>query len=388
MNISIDNCEKIVRSVLKRLGDLDVGRLPKKSAASVMMVEGRMFALMQAGEAISESEHNVLHLDGTKLKFEEIGSFQVVTDSGSYTFGIEDIISGEAKTYFDTFRELLTEAATMLVAPQDCDHKVNTLVSSIKNVMTDRCATNASFVDELKTWRNEVLPLVIENYNDLPDSEKEKLTHVNHLFCSIHVIHNLGIYAEGAVKDWEKIAAVLSQHGGFQTSNSRTYDILYEISKLCSYTHGNQRNGKASEWRAYLEKHNTNNHIISFLHHRFNVYFVLGGAVYFRRHQIKEFLATLNTDNFLHTSILSDIDNKLYVAAFRALAIFNKLITGPIYRKIEEKGHIFELNKMWLELKILLERCSQNSTPLLDGEILLSDVQVTKVETFYELFRS
>ena len=64
--------------------------------------------------------------------------------------------------------------------------------------------TNASFVDELKTWRNEVLPLGIENYNDLPDREKEKPTQVNHLFCSIHVIHNLGIYAEGAVKDWEK----------------------------------------------------------------------------------------------------------------------------------------------------------------------------------------
>ena len=43
---------------------------------------------------------------------------------------------------------------------------------------------------------------------------------------------------------------------------------------------------------------------------------------------------------------------------------------------------------MWLELKILLERCSQNATPLLDGEILLSDVQVTKDEIFDELFRS
>ena len=48
-------------------------------------------------------------------------------------------------------------------------------------------------MDELKTWKNEVLPLVIDNYNDLPDSEKENLAHVNYLFCSIHVIHNLGI---------------------------------------------------------------------------------------------------------------------------------------------------------------------------------------------------
>ena len=62
MNVSIDNCEKIVRSVLKRSGNLDVGCLPKKSAASVMMVEGRMLALMQAGEAISESENITFYI--------------------------------------------------------------------------------------------------------------------------------------------------------------------------------------------------------------------------------------------------------------------------------------------------------------------------------------
>ena len=104
--------------------------------------------------------------------------------------------------------------------------------------------------------------------------------------------------------------------------------------KFQSFVHTHMERQKASEWRAYLDKHNTKNYVFSFLHHRFNIYFVLGGAEYFHRHQIKEFIATVNTDNFLHTSILSDINKKLYVAAFRALGIFNKLITGPIYRKI------------------------------------------------------
>ena len=84
---------------------------------------------------------------------------------------------------------------------------------------------------------------------------------------------------------------------------------------------------------------------------------------------------------------MSDIDNKLYLAAFRALGIFNKLVTGPIYRKIEEEGHIFKLNTMWLELKILLERCSQNAYPLIDGEVLLSNVKISKDEIYHELFK-
>ena len=98
-----------------------------------------------------------------------------------------------------------------------------------------------------QTWRNDILPKVIDNFNDLPDEEKEKLTWINHLFSSIHVVHNLGLYAESAVKEWEKIAAVLSRHGGFQSSNSHTYDILFEISELCSYTHSDQKNGKTKE---------------------------------------------------------------------------------------------------------------------------------------------
>ena len=322
MNVSVHNCGNVIRSVLKRLGNLNVGHLPKKSAASIMMVESCMLALMQAGEAIAESESNVLHLDGTKLNFEEIGSFQVVTDSGAYTFGIEDMMSGEAQWYFETFRDILKEASALLTSPQECEGKASVMLATIKNVMTDRCATNASFVEQLKSWRNEVLPTVIDNFDDLSDEEKVTLTRLNHLFCSIHVVHNSGIYSENAVKEWEKIAAVLSRHGGFQSSDSRTYDMLFKISKLCSYTHGDQRNGKAKEWRAYLENNNLPNKIISILHHRFNVYFVLGGAVYFHRNHLKDLLTTLGSDNFLLTSILSDIDNKLYLAAFRSFGYF------------------------------------------------------------------
>ncbi len=58
----------------------------------------------------------------------EVSSFQVVTDSGAYTFGIEDMISCEAKTYVDTFRDILIEAAELLVPTAQQEAKVNTLL--------------------------------------------------------------------------------------------------------------------------------------------------------------------------------------------------------------------------------------------------------------------
>lgn len=192
MNLSVRNCEKVIRAVLEKLTNIEVDRLPTKSVASRLMVESRILAQMQVADAMIEGQHNVLHMDGTNYNFEEKGSFQVVTPSGSYTMSVEDMLSGEAECYLDTFRNVLHEMASLLVEPEEVEVKVAHLVASIKSLMTDRVVTNKSFCDQLKQWRENVLPLAIENYANLPDSEKSKIATINHVFCGLHVIHNLG----------------------------------------------------------------------------------------------------------------------------------------------------------------------------------------------------
>ena len=49
-----------------------------------------------------------------------------------------------------------------------------------------------------------------------------------------------------------------SSHGGFKTTNTRAHDILFEISKLLSYSHADQKSGKADQWRGYLRKNTKN----------------------------------------------------------------------------------------------------------------------------------
>ena len=106
-NVSVENCGEIIKNVLEKLGGKRVGRLPKKSSAAEMMVEAQIISKMQVCDAMLASTNNVLHTDGTKCKFSEIGSYQVATDSGSYTLGIEEMLSGEASTYMETFRRLI-----------------------------------------------------------------------------------------------------------------------------------------------------------------------------------------------------------------------------------------------------------------------------------------
>ena len=275
MNVGVRNCEKVIRTVLEKLGKRGIDRLPTKSVASMMMVESRLLAQIQTTEAMLSGNRNALHLDGTKLRFEELGSFQVVTESGSYSMSVEDMLSGEGECYYDTFRDVLTEMVGLIVPDNQVEQKVREQLFSIKNIMTDRAITNKTFVDHLSSWRSDILPFVIEKFDDLPDDEKAKFTRMNHLFCGLHMVHNMGLYAETAMREWLKIVCFTEKHGGFTTSNSRVYDLLFEISKLCSYTHGDQRNGKAPYWEAALDKKGHTNKITSFLHHRFNAYFVL-----------------------------------------------------------------------------------------------------------------
>ena len=76
----------------------------KKVLQQQMLVEIEALSKMQVFEEIEKGDQNILPIDGTKYNFEETGGFQVSTGSGgSYTLGLENMRSGEAQTYLDTF---------------------------------------------------------------------------------------------------------------------------------------------------------------------------------------------------------------------------------------------------------------------------------------------
>ena len=64
---------------------------------------------------------------------------------------------------------------------------------------------NSSFFNKFKHWREEIIPFLVKNFNMFLNPEKEKISNMHHVFCGLHVIHNLGTYAEKAIYEWEKI---------------------------------------------------------------------------------------------------------------------------------------------------------------------------------------
>ena len=61
---------------------------------------------------------------------------------------------------------------------------------------------NSSFFYKFQHWREEIIPFVVENFSMLPNTEKKKkkkISNMHHVFCGLHVIHNLGKYTEQAI---------------------------------------------------------------------------------------------------------------------------------------------------------------------------------------------
>ena len=160
-------------------------------------------------------------------------------------------------------------------------------------------------------------------------------------------------------------------HGGFKgTQKSRPYNLLSEVLKLLSKSHGDQKNGKVDEWQAYLKTNKLQNFIVSFLHHRFNIFFLIGGAYYYHKDSIVDFLPSQDSENFHLQSIREDIDDVVFLDSSRALRIIEKLISGPLFRSVVQAEHIFDLNNMWESSLSFLELNSHDVSNVFNGNTI------------------
>ena len=125
--------------------DADLGKVSPKSLAATMLVEVETLSKMQVFEEIEKANQNILHTDGTKYNFEEIGGFQVSAVSRSYTLGLENMRSIEAQTCLDTFKNFLKDIVS-LVVPENCIGKsIQKNFFSFKGLMTDRTIMSSTF---------------------------------------------------------------------------------------------------------------------------------------------------------------------------------------------------------------------------------------------------
>lgn len=101
--------------------------------------------------------------------------------------------------------------------------------------------------------------------------------------------------------------------------------------------------------------------VTRFKHNRFNLVFVLGKGIYYNAKDMSYFLDTVHdTTNSLLKAVCLDIKEVLFLSGVKSFGLISEFISAPLWRKLEEPGHILEMNETFKTLTDFLKEASND----------------------------
>ena len=356
---------------------------PKKSLASIIAVEAQILSQAQAAEVMLGYDNNCLHLDGNKKRFTEYGGFQISTEAGSFSLSHKVMPPGYADSYLQATKETFSELAESLSEENNEKNKLEAkLLMCVKSIMTDRHTVNKRYkklLEKEKETKIDVLGI------EMTEEERDSACSVNGLFCGLHILPNMATAAFKGLQNFEKDNNISKED--FFDNNSVANSFIYEVTKAFIETSGCHKSGDGLEFNDFLSEKNEKNYLITFLHNRFNVLFIDGGAVFYHKKHILEYLESgrCSKSNKLLKSIQNRIKNETLLAECRALGIIGKLICGPLWRILEDQSiSFFEMNDYWQILVEKFEEFSNDPTSLIKGDCILDNEHLITKDPVYE----
>ena len=183
LNVGIRNVEPVIRSVLKHMVSIEVKELPQSTSLVRMFAEMKGLACQQLAEELGKQENLTLHSDGTSKYGQHYYSFQVSTQDSAYSLGMAEMLTGSTKQVLHTFKQILSDIE--LVAGPNTGKLI---LSKLKNTMSDRHVVEKKFNDVLEDYRRDILPTVIDTWEQMTPEEQGSISTLNNFFCGMHVV--------------------------------------------------------------------------------------------------------------------------------------------------------------------------------------------------------
>ena len=160
------------------------------------------------------------------------------------------------------------------------------------------------------------------------------MTRMNNFFCGLHYLVGVAECTEEVIKIWE--ASVTESTETFGSSGTQRL-----IRTACKALHhrGSQQCGSSSLFRSYLKQQGICKiPLAQFIGNRFNILFYDAAGIYYLKGHIIQFIESIHGTqaNRLLQSVLKDTKNTVFISGCRALGLIDKIVTGPLWRKLEE----------------------------------------------------
>lgn len=273
------------------------------------------------------------------------------------------MFSGSANDTLETFKEILSDIDSVQLS-LGREAVSSQIISKIKNTMSDRHAAEKLFNELLKDFRADILPTIIEKWDELAVEEKEQLTRMNNFFCGLHYLVGLAECSDKTVSLWE---ASLSENESSHTSSSGTQRLIRTACKTFHHR-GSQQCGTSTLFRSYMKQKGIFKlPLAQFIGNRFNILFYDAAGL---QHHMVQFLQSVHGKNMnrLLQSVLDDLNNPILIAGYRALGLIDKIVTGPLWRRLEESSvSVLDMSYTYCQLKVKFDTWANDSSTLIDG---------------------
>jgi len=128
-------------------------------------------------------------------------------------------------------------------------------------------------------------------------------------------------------------------------------------------------------FRAYLQRKGIHKiPLAQFVGNRFNILFYDAAGVYFLQSHMIQFIDEVHGTqvNRLLQSVRADLNNPCYMLGCRALGLVDKVVTGPLWRKLQESSlSVLDMGTVYCEMKESFDSWSKDASDVIAGVALL-----------------
>ena len=244
--------------------------------------------------------------------------------------------------------------------------------------MSDLGPVNPVFNCKLKLLREQLLPKVVENWDMLAKDEKSEMSDMANYYCKLHLLANFASETDKVLKSFEELLLTdeFEQIFSFKTRESAAARLVRTSCKAFHVRGSDEAAGIVSYFNSFLNGRGEKSLLVPFIGNRFNILFYNAGVVYYHADAIKEFFKAWPDPNNLLKAVNEDISNYLFLAELRALGIIDKLLTGPLWRLIENTENILFLNPYLFRLKMKLSEFCNDASSLLLGSTIFNELDI------------
>ena len=250
------------------------------------------------------------------------------------------------------------------------------------------------FNELLELYRAEVLPQMMEFWNDLSDDVKAQLTRLNHFFCGLHGLVHMAEIANTSLIEVERNyfdGDVPIENPHFRRATESGICRLIRTACQAFAYGGDQKNGCHGRFviylADYLKQHSVHSlPLTPYRGNRFNIVFHNAAVVYWLHKEMRQFLETDGSNKW----VLHDLKVSFFIAGTKALGLICKMITTPLWVLIESKDvSIMDMNSKYLHLITFLEDAAKNTEDFINGNLILfPDIPLKEDSTYKALLET